>query len=336
MGTVLGDVNRDQGSRNPITIGAQTARYFASPIGRSLIGLGLLLVVGGLIEPRTIAPSVLLAMLPFAAILGIAAIGQHLVIQQRGFDLSVAGTMSASAVLVTSLAGSEISLAAILPAIAATLIFGAVAGTVNGMFVNRLSVTPLVTTIGTNALFLGVTYWYSKGVPVSAHPYLVSWAGSKTLGVPNLVFITLAIFAACVFVLQRTRVGRLFVAVGINPQACRALAISVDRYQIGTYAVAGLFFSTAAIFLSGVLTTPTLLSGAPYMLTTVAAVVVGGSPLNGERSSILSTLVGALFLTYLNQLVVSLGFDQSVQNIAQAAIILVGVAVPALFRGIIR
>lgn len=336
MGTLLDDVNRDIGSGNATAIRAQSARFLAAPIGRSLMGLALLLFGGGLIEPRTVAPTVFLAMLPFAAILGIATIGQHLVIQQRGFDLSVAGTMSASAVLVTNLAGSEPSLFAIVPSVLVTLAFEAAAGMLNGIFVNRLSVTPLVTTIGTNALFLGVAYWYSNGVPVSAQPYLVSMAAWRTLGVPNLLLVTLTIFAATVYVLQRMRVGRSFVAVGVNPQAARALAISVDRYQIGTYAVAGLFFATAAIFLSGVLATPTLLSGAPYMLTTVAAVVVGGSPLNGERSSMLSTLVGALFLTYLNQLVVSLGFDQSVQNISQAAIILVGVAVPTLFREFTR
>ncbi len=63
--------------------------FFKTTLGRSLLGLGLLLLVGGLLEPRTVTLPVLLSMLPFAAILGVASIGQHLVIQQRGFDLSV-------------------------------------------------------------------------------------------------------------------------------------------------------------------------------------------------------------------------------------------------------
>jgi ribose/xylose/arabinose/galactoside ABC-type transport system permease subunit len=307
-----------------------------TPLGRSLCGLAALLFVGGLLEPRTVAPTVLLSMLPFAAILGVAAVGQHLVIQQRGFDLSVAGTISASAVLVTHLAGSGAGSLALVFAVLVTLIFGALAGLVNGLFVNRLGITPLVTTIGTNAVLLGITYWYSNGVPVSAHLYLISMAESRTLGLPNIAIVSLAIFVAAIFVLNNTPIGRFFVAVGVNPSAARSLAIPVDRYQILTYAVAGTFFAAGAILLSGVLTTPTLLSGTPYMLTTVAAVVVGGNPLNGDRCSLPATLIGALFLTYLGQLVVSMGFEQSVQNITQAAIILLGVAVPAALRGLSR
>ena len=204
------------------------------------------------------------------------------------------------------------------------------------ILVNRLGITPLVTTIGTNALLLGLTYWYSNGVPVSAHPGLAAFANGRTLGIPNVALLALLVCALSILALDRSRVGRYFVAVGVSPAAARALAIPVDRYQILTYAVAGGFFAGAAILLSGVLSTPTLLSEAPYMLTTVAAFVVGGNPMNGDRASLTATLVGALFLTYLSQLVISLGFDESIQNIVQATIILLGVAVPATLRGLVR
>ncbi len=64
------------------------------------------------------------------------------------------------------------------------------------------------------------------------------------------------------------------------------------------------------------------------MLTTIAAVVVGGSPLNGDKGSVLATVVGVVFLTYLDQLVLSLGFESSTQSIVQATIILAGVGLP--------
>lgn len=318
------------------SLAAAASALIGSPFGRAILGLALLLLIGGALEPRTVAPTVLLSMLPFAAILGVAAVGQHLVIQQRGFDLSVAGTISASAVLVTNLAGSSATPGQLILAVLATLAFGALAGLVNGLFVNRLGVTPLVTTIGTNAVLLGVTYWYSNGVPVSANQHLTALTNGRTLGAPNTALLALAIFAVAVFALNRTSLGRNFIAVGVNPVAARALAIPVDRNQIGTYAVAGMFFAAAAILLSGVLTTPTLLSGNSYMLTTVAAVVVGGNPLNGDRASLPATLIGAVFLTYLGQLVVAMGFAQSIQNITQAVIILLGVAVPAALRGLSR
>lgn len=232
--------------------------------------------------------------------------------------------------------GSNSTVGMLLAAIVATLAFGALAGLVNGLFINRLGVTPLVTTIGTNAVLLGVTNWYSNGVPVSVSQHLTGLTNARTFGMPNPALMALAVFALAVFGLAKTKVGRSFIAVGVNPATARALAIPVNRYQIGTYMVAGMFFAAAAILLSGVLTTPTLLSGNSYMLTTVAAVVVGGNPLNGDKGSLPATLIGALFLTYLGQLVVSIGFAQSVQNITQAVIILLGVAGPAALRGLMR
>jgi ribose/xylose/arabinose/galactoside ABC-type transport system permease subunit len=68
------------------------------------------------------------------------------------------------------------------------------------------------------------------------------------------------------------------------------------------------------------------------MLTTIAAVVVGGSPLNGDRGSVVATAIGALFLTYLDQLVLSLGFDASMQSVVQAVIILAGVGLPEIVK----
>ncbi|MBT9384319.1 ABC transporter permease [Pseudooceanicola sp. CBS1P-1] len=309
--------------------------FFRRPLGRALAGLAALLLIGALLEPRSVAPAVLLTMLPFAAVLCVASVGQHLVIQQRGFDLSVAGIMSASAVLVTQLAAGGGS-GRLGLAVLATLAFGTLAGLVNGLLIRALRITPLVTTIGMNAVMLGLAYGLSNGVPVSAHPVLVGLMNGRLLGVPQIALLALVMLAVAVFVLARTRMGRQFIAVGVNPATARALAFPVARYQVMTYALAGFGFASAAILLSGFLTTPTLLCGVPYMLTTVAAVVVGGNPLNGDKGSLPATLIGALFLTYLNQLVISLGFAQSIQNITQAAIILLGVALPAAFRGTTR
>lgn len=337
------DQNSTSGAAAALVVARQSSSHFPTvteiirdPLGRSLFGLALLLLVGGALVPRTVSVEVLLSMLPFAAILGVAAVGQHLVIQQRGFDLSVAGTISMAAVLVTNIPASISGPSGLLAGIVAALMFGVVAGSVNGIFVNRLRVTPLVTTLGMNAVLLGFTYWYSKGVPVSASPSLTAIANQRTFGVPNLMMISVVLFVAAIVILNRTRVGRSFIAVGVNPATARALAIPVDRYQIATYALAGFFFAAAAVLLAGFMRTPTLLSGTPYMLTTVAAVVVGGNPLNGDRASLPATLLGAAFLTYLDQLVLSLGFAQSMQNITQAVIILLGVALPALLRGLKR
>jgi ribose transport system permease protein len=306
--------------------------FLRFPLARAILALALIFAIGGIVAPLTVTPAVLSSILPFVGILGVAAFGQHLVIQQRGFDLSVAGIISLAAVVVTRVPDGAPEVTLLLVAIAAAVLVGAAAGLLNGVIINRLGVSPLVTTIAMNALLLGFTFYFSGGVPKSAPPSLTGLVGGRTVGIPNPFLFALFLAAVSHIVITKARIGRNFIAVGVNPVAARALAIPVDSYQIGTYVVAGAFYALAAILLAGFLKTPTPLSGVPYMLTTVAAVVTGGNSLSGDRMDILATLIGSVFLIYLNQLVLSLGLAQSMQSIVQALIILLGVAVPALLR----
>jgi ribose/xylose/arabinose/galactoside ABC-type transport system permease subunit len=85
--------------------------------------------------------------------------------------------------------------------------------------------------------------------------------------------------------------------------------------------------------LSGYLVSPTVLCGLPYLLGTIAAVVVGGNPLGGAtKGSVAATVIGAFFLTYLAQLVTALGFGGSAEDLADAIIVLSGVALPEITR----
>jgi ribose/xylose/arabinose/galactoside ABC-type transport system permease subunit len=299
------------------------------PAARAALGLVALLVVGGTLVPQTLSTAVFAGMAPFAAVLGLASIGQHLVVQQRGFDLSVAGVISLSAVLATALAPGAIGTGG---AVLLAILAGGLAGLANGLLVTRLGITPLVTTIGTNAVLLGLSLAVSGGVPSTAAPALTALVNATIGGFPLVALVLVVATASCALVLSRTTAGYRFVAVGVNPAAARALAIPVERYAIATYALASVFFACAGVVLAGFLVTPTVFSGGPYMLTTIAAVVVGGSPLNGDRGSVVATAIGALFLTYLDQLVLSLGFDASMQSVVQAVIILAGVGLPEIVK----
>lgn len=297
-----------------------------------MIGLLALVITAALLAPRSVAPQVLLSLLPFIGILAVASIGQHLVIQQRGFDLSVAGVMSVSAAVVTALPpGGAGGLTAFGYALLA-LAIGAAVGTVNGLFVTALRVPSLVMTIGSNATMLGFTLYVTGGTPSAAPEALKRFAAGSVLGLPWIFVAMLVVAVLAIVVLAKTRIGRRFVAVGVSPDAARLLAIPVDRYRVLTFALAGLLFAMAGVMLGAFLNTPNVFCGNAYMLTTVAAVVVGGSPLNGDRGSMLSTVIGAAFLVFLDQLVLSLGFEQSMQNIVQALIVLAGVALPELMR----
>jgi ribose transport system permease protein len=300
---------------------------------KALIATALLVVIGGIAAPSTVSTAAILSTLPYFAILAVAAIGQHLVIQQRGLDLSTAGIMSFCAVVVTKLPDGSTDAGVVIFWIVAALAIGAAIGAITGLIVTYLQVPPLVATIGMNAILFGLTYFVSTGASVQSPPMMVKFFVGSFLYVPTTVWVLLLVAGATIFVLTLTTIGRRFIAVSVNPPAAHAVGVPLKIYSILTYAIAGFMYAVAALMLSGYLVSPTVLCGLPYLLGTIAAVVVGGNPLGGvTKGSVVATVVGAFFLTYLAQLVTALGFGSSAEDLADAIIVLGGVALPEITR----
>ena len=300
---------------------------------KALIATAVLVLIGGIAAPSTVSTAAILSTLPYFAILAVASIGQHLVIQQRGLDLSTAGIMSFCEVVVTKLPDGSSDVGVVIFFIFASLAIGAGIGAITGLIVTFLQVPPLVTTIGINAILFGLTYFVSTGASVQSPPIMVSFFVGTFLHVPVLVWVLLLVAGATVFVLTFTTIGRRFIAVSVNPPAAHAVGVPLKIYSILTYSIAGFMYAIAAIMLSGYLVSPTVLCGLPYLLGTIAAVVVGGNPLGGvTKGSVVATVVGAFFLTYLAQLVTALGFGGSAEDLADAIIVLGGVALPEIAR----
>jgi ribose transport system permease protein len=330
--------------RNDLAALPQTvARFDRAKFGRDLTALplpaksfiatALLVLIGGIAAPSTVTSAAILSTLPYFAILAVASIGQHLVIQQRGLDLSTAGIMSFTAVVVTKLPDGSTHPGVVLFFIAAALAVGAGFGAATGLIVTLLEVPPLVTTIGVNAILFGLTYFVSTGASVQSPPMMVEFFVSSFLFLPTIVWVLVVVAGATVFVLTFTTIGRRFIAVSVNPAAAHAVGVPLNTYSIATYALAGFIYAVAAIMLSGYLVSPTVLCGLPYLLGTIAAVVVGGNPLGGvTKGSVVATVIGAFFLTYLAQLVTALGFGGSAEDLADAVIVLSGVALPEITR----
>jgi len=300
---------------------------------KAFIATAILVLVGGIAAPSTISTAAILSTLPYFAILAVASIGQHLVIQQRGLDLSTAGVMSFCAVVVTKLPDSSTDTGVVIFWIFGALATGALIGAITGLIVTLLQVPPLVTTIGVNAILFGLTYFVSTGASVQSPPMMVKFFTGSFLYVPTLVWMLILVAGVTVFVLTVTTVGRRFIAVSVNPAAAHVVGVPLKAYTILTYTIAGLMYAIAALMLSGYLVSPTVLCGLPYLLGTIAAVVVGGNPLGGlTKGSVVATVIGAFFLTYLAQLVTALGFGSSAEDLADALIVLGGVALPEITR----
>jgi ribose transport system permease protein len=278
-----------------------------------------LFVVSAVVSPATVRGDAIRLMVPFAAILAIAAVGQTLVIRQRGIDLSVAGVMSLSGIVASKIAAEHHL--AVIPAIVVTLLVCLVIGIVTGLIVTRLGITPLVTTLATNALLLGAIQSYSGGVPIGAPKALNRFALGTVLGVPDTALVAVVVVAIASAVIGGTTFGRRFVAVGENAETARVAGVGVLRYQVATYGLAAVCFGTAGILLAGYVATAIPNAGDSYLLSVIAAVVVGGTPFTGGRGSVVASVVAAVFLSQLLALVLALGAPSSTQFLVQSAAI---------------
>jgi ribose transport system permease protein len=291
--------------------------------GAIWVATAALFVISPLLASGSVSKSAILSMLPFAAILAVAALGQTLVVQQGGLDLSVPGSIALAAALVTKVPdGDPAKLGPVL-----LLVIGAAiaTGLVIGFAVTRLGITPLVATLGVNALLLGTVFEVTGGSIASTAPKnLTDFAQGKLLGIPNTAIFAVVLIAVLAFIMRKTVWGRRVEAIGANPRAARAAGLAVARHQVSVYVAATLCYAAAGVLLAGFISAPTLFSGDTYLLPTIAAVVLGGASLAGGRASVVATAVGALFLTQLDQVVLSMGADDAVQLLIQGVIVALG------------
>ena len=284
-----------------------------------------LFAVSPILAPGSLDGSALLSMLPFAAILAVAGIGQTLVVQQRGLDLSVPGTISLTTLIVTRVPGGDDGR---LPeALVLALLVCLAAGLISGIAVTRFGITPLVATLGVNALAIGAILQVTNGTSTAVSPPgLSQFALGKTIGIPNTLIVAALAIAAVTVIVRATAPGRRFVAVGSSPTAAYVAGLRVRRYVIATYACAGVASGLAGVMLAGFLQTPGLLPGDSYLLPSIVAVVLGGTSLAGGTGSVLATAGGALFLTQLEQVVLGMGASPAAQLVIQGLIIALGMA----------
>jgi ribose transport system permease protein len=122
-------------------------------------------------------------------------------------------------------------------------------------------------------------------------------------------------------------VGRYFEAVGASSVGARAAGLESHRFRVSTYVGAALLYWAAGVLLAGVVQTPSVFQGDSYLLPSVAAVVLGGTSLLGGRGSAVASAIAALFLSQLDQLVLTTGVNSAIQNLVQAAVLAIGIAV---------
>ena len=293
--------------------------------------LALLVTIAAVIEPLFRTQFNIESLFGATLALGLVAIGQTFVVLTGGIDLSVGSTIS----LVTIIAavymnGSNGNLAA---AIFIAIGAGAAIGLFNGLAIAGLGIEPIVATLASLSIVQGLALWRSSTPTGSSSPALESVIYKSLDVVPRSGLALVGAFLVGLFILRRTRYGLHIYALGGGEESARLSGVPTFRIKTSAYMVCGIFAALAGLALSGRLGQGDPVAGQFFLLTSVAAVAIGGTSLFGGRGGLVGTLGGVLILTVLNNVLTLQGVGTYPKNVTTGLLI---IAVVILFSAGLR
>ena len=271
-----------------------------------LLGLAALVIIGALLNDNFLTLSNIFNVLTRSAFIGIIAVGATFVIIAGGIDLSV-GSMAAfiagmMIIIMNALVGSVgVNAGTILIGMAASVIIGLAAGALNGLAITMGKIEAFIVTLGTLGIFRSLVTYLADGGTLSLDlglrgVYRPVYFGTF-LGIPYPIYVFAIVAILGGIILRRTRFGRYCFAIGSNESVARYSAIKVDRIKTLTYIVQGLCVSLATLLYVPRLGSASASTGVLWELEAIAAVIIGGTALKGGSGQIWGTVVGAIMLS---------------------------------------
>ena len=323
------------------TPGAVNARRWPPEAGILLVLVGIALtfeLLGWILIGQSFLfnSQRLTVMILQVSVIGIIAVGVTQVIITGGVDLSSGSVVGMTAMFAASLAQQSDFARAVYPSltglpvfvpVAAGLLVGLAAGTVNGTLVAKTGIPPFIATLGMMVTARGIAKWYTRGQPVSMLTEQYAAIGSGIW--PVVIFLTVALIFH--IALRYTRYGKFTYAIGANVQAARVSGINVSAHLIKVYAIAGLLAGLAGVVTSARAISGQAGMGVMYELDAIAAAVIGGTSLSGGVGRITGTVIGTLILGVMTSGFTFLRVDAYYQEIVKG-IIIVGAVVVDQYR----
>ncbi|WP_119698652.1 ABC transporter permease [Microbacterium halotolerans] len=260
-----------------------------------------------------------------AAPITIMAIGTVFVLSTGQIDLSIGSTVALSAL------SAAVALEATQQwwiGAAAGLGVGALVGFVNGVFVTWVRLPSFLVTLATMGLVAGIARQLTdlQAVPVSNGPFVWLFGGGSLLGIPILLWWTIAALAVGWHLLRQRRYGAHVLAVGNDASAARVSGIKVTRVRMMVLIGSSMTAALAGLLYAGRLESARYTLGETDLMTVIAAAIVGGTSLFGGKGTVLGALIGSLLMSMINNGLILAGLNVSQQMIVRGVIILLAVS----------
>ena len=266
----------------------------------------------------------IVSVLTFATFLAVLGLGQGAVVIGGGLDLSVIWGITLPAVVLTTLAnGTD---APIWWAVPLSLAIGGLVGLFNGTLIVGFGLSPIIVTLAVSGLLETVTLVLSGGAPTGSAPPALAWfVNGRLLGVPPIVLFLMIFSVGAYLLLNRSAYGRHVIAVGSNAVAARFCGVPVGATIIGTYVLSGLCAALVGLLLAGFTTQASFDMGKPYLLSSIAVIVLGGTDIRGGRGHYLGILGGALTFTALGTMLAATSLPEALRSIVYGIVLLAAV-----------
>jgi ribose/xylose/arabinose/galactoside ABC-type transport system permease subunit len=264
----------------------------------------------------------------------ITAIGMTLLIICGGLDLAVGSVYAFAGVMCGLLMTSGIPTA--LAIIITVVVAGVVFGSINGFFVQKVNLPPFIATMATMNIARGVVTGVQKGVPVYPLPEDFNSIGQGSFfkgtpfEIPFVVIIALVLGVIAIFVLKKTVYGRMIFAVGGNIETARLAGIPTKAISFSAYILVSMLAALSGIMIASRLGSAQPNVGSGYEMSVIAAVVIGGTSLNGGAGSIIGSLLGALFMTTITNGMTLIKISPFWQQLATGIVLLLACSLDQL------
>ncbi|MCW5954422.1 MAG: ABC transporter permease, partial [Propionibacteriaceae bacterium] len=292
----------------------------------------LIFAVFGILSPNFLTIGNLRDIAVAASINAIIGLGVTFVIITGGIDLSV-GSIASFVGIVAATMMVTLGLAPIL-ALLGGIAVGVLCGLANGLLVTGLQLPPFIATLGTMSVFQGFAYVTTDGKPVYNIPQgFVYLLNSYVGGVPLMVVIVAVVGVLCWLLLRKTVFGENVIATGGSEETAWLSGVRVNRVKLSVYALSGGLAGLAGLILVARINAAQTEGGSPYLLTAIAAAVIGGANLMGGEGRIGGTLIGALILGGLTNGLVLLNVPSFYEQIVTGLVVIIAVALDQGTKG---
>ena len=283
----------------------------------------VLLLIGSFINENFLSPDYLLQQLQVGAFLALISTGMMIVILLGQIDLSVPWIITVGGMMSTAAAGwGDWGPTFAIPV---GILCGLIFGLINGIGVAYLRVPSMIFTLGINAVAQGFMIVRTGGfapqdmATESMHEIAT---GRLVFGIPNPVWVWVAVGAATVFLLRRTVFGRAVYAIGNREVAAYLSGIRTQRVVLAAFAMSGALAAFAGALLAGYSTKAYQGMGDPYLLPSIAAVVLGGTSILGGRGTYLGTVAGVILITLLQSILSVVQIEEAFRQLIYGAVII--------------